>query len=147
MPSRLTESVKNMIREIIRDESFLSIPSEPATVDDLEIGADLLDTLRAHRDSCVGLAANMIGVRKCVIAVADEGEEYVMYNPQIIKKTGAYDTKEGCLSLDGERPTKRYKTIRLRYYDAQFRRRSGFFEGWIAQIIQHEIDHCLGIII
>ena len=136
-----------MIREIIRDESFLAIPSAPATADDLEIGADLLDTLRAHKDACVGLAANMIGIRKGIIAVADEGVEYVMYNPQIIKKSGAYDAKEGCLSLSGERKTKRYKTIRLRYYDAQFRRRSGFFEGWIAQIIQHEIDHCMGIII
>ncbi len=136
-----------MVREIVRDEAFLAVASEPATPDDMPTGADLLDTLRAHRASCVGMAANMIGVRKQIIAVAGEGAEFVMYNPQIIKKSGAFDAKEGCLSLAGERPAKRYRTIRVRYYDGQFRRRSGFFEGWIAQIIQHEIDHCMGIVI
>lgn len=136
-----------MVREIVRDEAFLAVASEPATPDDMTAGADLLDTLRAHRASCVGMAANMIGVRKQIIAVADDGAEFVMYNPQIIKKSGAFDAKEGCLSLAGERPAKRYRTIRVRYYDGQFRRRSGFFEGWIAQIIQHEIDHCMGIVI
>lgn len=136
-----------MVREIVRDEAFLSEPSEAATEADMSIGEDLLDTLRAHRDCCVGLAANMIGVRKCIIVFVDGGMKFVMYNPVILKKSGAYEAKEGCLSLEGKRKTTRYKTIRVRYYDAQYRRRSAFFEGWRAQIIQHEIDHCNGIVI
>jgi len=136
-----------MIREIVRDESFLSLPSAEAAKEDLPIGVDLLDTLIANAEGCVGLAANMIGERKRIIAIDNDGEYMVMINPQIIKKSGAYDTEEGCLSLDGVRRTKRYKNIKVKWLNEKFQPRIKTFEGFSAQIIQHEIDHCDGVII
>ena len=136
-----------MIREICKDEFFLSQKSEPATADDLAIAQDLLDTLAAHKDGCVGMAANMIGVLKNIIAINDNGDYLLMYNPEIIKSDGAYETEEGCLSLDGVRKTKRYKKIKVRYLDRNFKIKIKTYEGFTAQIIQHEVDHLSGIII
>ena len=111
------------------------------------MAADLLETLEAHADGCVGMAANMIGVAKRIIAFDDEGTYRVLFNPEIVKKSGPYEAEEGCLSLTGTRRTKRWKTIKVKYQDEQFRERFKTWTGWSAQIIQHEIDHCEGIII
>ena len=136
-----------MIRDICKDEFFLSQKSAPATADDLEIAQDLLDTLAAHKDGCVGMAANMIGVNKRIIAF-DNGIEYsLMLNPIILRRSDPYDAEEGCLSLDGTRKTRRYRTIRVQWQNTLFQTRVKTFTGWTAQIIQHEIDHCEGILI
>ena len=136
-----------MIREICKDEAFLAQKAERATADDLSIAADLLETLEHHKEGCVGMAANMIGVNKRIIAFDNEGTYMVMFNPEIIKKTEPYQTEEGCLSLAGIRPAKRWKTIKVRWQNEKFQERIKTFTGWTAQIIQHEIDHCEGIII
>ena len=134
-----------MIREIMRDEAFLSQKAEPATLEDLPIA--LLDTLTAHKDSCVGIAANMIGVCKRIIISDNEGKYIVMFNLEIIKKSSPYEAEEGCLSLTGIRKTKRWQSIKVQYQNEQFQTRFKTFTGWTAQIIQHEIDHCEGILI
>lgn len=136
-----------MIREICKDEAFLAQKAELATVEDLPVAADLLDTLKHHREGCVGMAANMIGVNKRIIAFDDEGTYMVMFNPEIVKKSGPYDTREGCLSLAGLRPAHRFQSIKVRWQNEKFQERLRTFTGWTAQIIQHEIDHCEGIII
>ncbi|MEG2138419.1 MAG: peptide deformylase [Oscillospiraceae bacterium] len=136
-----------MIREICRDALFLSQKSAPATPEDLPVAADLLDTLTANADHCVGMAANMIGVSKRIIAVDDKGSYLLLFNPEIIKCTQRYEAEEGCLSLVGTRKAKRYKTIKVQYQNEKFQTRLKTFEGWTAQIIQHEIDHCNGILI
>lgn len=136
-----------MVREIMRDEFFLSQPSQTATKEDLPVAQDLLDTLEAHKDGCVGMAANMIGVSKRIIAFDNEGTYMVMFNPRIVKKSEPYGAEEGCLSLTGTRKTKRWKSIKVQYETAEFQTRLKTFTGWTAQIIQHEVDHCNGIII
>ena len=137
-----------MVKELIHDPILLARKSDPATKGDLQIGQDLLDTLHAHRESCVGMAANMIGACKRIIVFDNEGIPMLMFNPEIIKKSGPYDTEEGCLSLfGGPRPCKRYKTIKVQWQTAEFQTRIKTFTGWIAQIIQHEVDHCDGILI
>ena len=136
-----------MVREICRDEAFLAQKAEPATKDDLGTAQDLLDTLLAHKDGCVGMAANMIGVRKRIIAFDNEGSYMVMFNPEIVKKSGAYEAEEGCLSLTGTRKTRRWQSIKVQYQNEKMQIRLKTFTGWTAQIIQHEIDHCNGIII
>ena len=136
-----------MVQPIMKDETFLAIPSEPATKEDLQVAQDLLDTLTAHAEGCVGMAANMIGVSKRIIVFDNEGTYMVMFNPEIVKASDRYDTEEGCLSLVGRRPTKRYKSIKVKYQNADFQTRFKTYTGWTAQIIQHEIDHCNGIII
>ena len=136
-----------MIRDICKDPLFLSLKSEPAGPGDLDTARDLLETLEAHREGCVGMAANMIGVNKRIIAFDNGGGYMVMFNPEIIKKSGPYDTEEGCLSLTGTRPARRWKSIKVRWQNEKFQERLKTFTGWTAQIIQHEIDHCEGIII
>lgn len=137
-----------MVKEIVHDPILLSAKSEPATKEDLPIARDLLDTLIAHRDGCVGMAANMIGVRKRIIVFDHEGTYMTMFNPEILKAADPYDTQEGCLSLlGGPRPCMRYRTIKVRWQNDQFQARIKTFTGWSAQIIQHEIDHCNGILI
>ena len=136
-----------MVREIMKDVFFLSQLSAPATPDDLPVGQDLLDTLEAHKEGCVGMAANMIGVSKRVIVFDNDGQYMVMYNPEIVKKSEPYETEEGCLSLTGTRKTKRWKSIKVQYQNEKFQIRLKTFTGWTAQIIQHEIDHCNGIVI
>ena len=136
-----------MIREICRDEAFLSQPAEPATPDDLPVAADLLETLEHHRDGCVGMAANMIGVNKRIIAFDNEGVYQVLFNPEIMRKSGPYEAEEGCLSLTGTRRAKRWQTIKVRWQNEKFQERIKTFTGWTAQIIQHELDHCAGILI
>lgn len=136
-----------MIQEIMRDTAFLSQKAEPATPADLPVAEDLLETLAAHKKGCVGMAANMIGVNKRIIAFDNEGSYMVMFNPEIIKKSEPYETEEGCLSLTGTRKTKRWKSIKVQYQNESFQTRIKTFTGWTAQIIQHEIDHCEGIII
>jgi len=136
-----------MIREIVKDETFLAQKAEPATIDDLPVAQDLLDTLEANKERCVGMAANMVGVNKRIIVFDNEGTYMVMFNPEIIKRSGPYQTEEGCLSLDGTRPAKRWKSIKVRYQNEKFQERFKTFTGWTAQIIQHEVDHCEGIII
>ena len=136
-----------MVCEICKDEAFLAQKSEPATVDDLGVAQDLLDTLVAHKDGCVGMATNMIGINKRIIAFDNEGEYMVMFNPVIIKQSGGYEAEEGCLSLTGTRKTKRYQTIKVQWQNEKFQTRLKTFTGWTAEIIQHEIDHCEGIII
>ena len=136
-----------MIREICKDDAFLAQKAEPATQDDLQVAADLLETLEYHKDSCVGMAANMIGISKRIIVFEYEGTYMVMYNPEIIKKSELYQTEEGCLSLTGTRPVKRWKSIKVRWQNEKFQERLKTFTGWTAQIIQHEIDHCEGVII
>ena len=136
-----------MIREICRDQFFLARKSEPATAADLVVAQDLLDTLTAHKDGCVGMAANMIGVNKRIIAFDNEGEYMLMFNPVIVKQSGVYEAEEGCLSLTGTRKTKRYKTIKVQWQNEKFQTRLRTFTGWTAEIIQHEIDHCEGILI
>ena len=124
-----------MIRDICKDEAFLARKAEPATVDDLGTAQDLFDTLAAHREGCVGMAANMIGVNKRIIVFDDDGKYQVMFNPVIVKRDRPYEAEEGCLSLTGRRKTKRFQT------------RLKTFTGWTAEIIQHEIDHCEGVLI
>ena len=137
-----------MIREIIKDTLFLSQKSEPATRADLVIAQDLLDTLAAHADHCVGLAANMIGVKKCIIAVNAGPVALAMLNPVILKTSAkSYQTTEGCLSLTGERPTTRYASIEVIFRDLSFKKQKQKFTGFTAEILQHEIDHCQGILI
>ena len=136
-----------MIREICRDEAFLSQPAEPATPDDLPVAADLLETLEHHRDGCVGMAANMIGVNKRIIAFDNEGVYQVLFNPEILRRSGPYEAEEGCLSLTGTRRTRRWQTIKVRWQNEKFQERIKTFTGWTAQIIQHELDHCAGILI
>ena len=136
-----------MIRDICKDELFLTRKAAPALPEDLPIAQDLLETLIAHKDSCVGMAANMIGVVKRIIAFESEDGYLVMFNPVILKKSGPYNTEEGCLSLEGVRPTKRWKSIKVQYETADGKPRIRTFTGWTAQIIQHEIDHCDGILI
>ena len=136
-----------MVQEIMRDQAFLSQKAEPATSEDLPVAQDLLDTLAAHKAGCVGMAANMIGVCKRIIAFDNEGKYMVMFNPEIIKKSGSYETEEGCLSLAGTRKAKRRQSIKVQYQNEQFQTRFKTFTGWTAQIIQHEIDHCEGILI
>ncbi len=136
-----------MIREICRDEAFLAQKAETATAADLSVADDLLETLIAHKDGCVGMAANMIGVNKHIIAFDNDGEYMVMFNPEIVKKSDPYDTEEGCLSLAGTRKAKRWKSIKVRYQNRDFQERFKTFTRFPAQIIQHELDHCEGIII
>ena len=136
-----------MVREIMRDEAFLAQRAEPATENDLETARDLLETLEAHKDGCVGMAANMIGVNKRIIAFNNEGMYMVMFNPEIVKKSGGYEAEEGCLSLTGTRKARRWQSIKVRYQNEKMQERFKTFTGWTAQIIQHEIDHCEGIII
>ena len=136
-----------MIREICKDEAFLAQKAEPATPDDLTTAADLLETLAYHKAGCVGMAANMIGVNKRIIAFDNEGTYMVMFNPEIVKRSGPYDAEEGCLSLPGRRETKRYRSIKVEYQNEAFQTRWKTFTGFPAQIIQHEIDHCDGILI
>ena len=136
-----------MIQPIMKDPIFLSQKSVPATLDDLQIAQDLLETLEAHKEGCVGMAANMIGINKRIIAFDCDGKYMVMFNPEIIKSSEPYETEEGCLSLNGVRKTKRYHSIKVRYQTENFDVRLKTFKGWTAQIIQHEIDHCNGILI
>jgi peptide deformylase len=136
-----------MIRPVMKDVVFLNQKSEPATVADKQVVQDLLDTLKANEAGCVGMAANMIGVKKRIIAVSMGFANVAMINPVIIKKSGAYETEEGCLSLIGVRKTTRYKDIEVEFQDINFNKQCQKFSGWIAQIIQHEIDHCDGIVI
>jgi len=136
-----------MIREINKDIILLAQPSVPATAEDTGIAEDLLETLIAHKDGCVGMAANMIGELKRIIAFDNEGEYMVMYNPVILKKEKPFETEEGCLSLTGVRKTKRYRVIKVQYQNEKMQIRMKTFTGWTAQIIQHEVDHLDGIII
>ena len=137
-----------MIKEVIHDPIFLAGKSKVAKKEDLQVAQDLLDTLIANKDGCVGMAANMIGVCKRIIVFDNEGTYMTMFNPKIIKKSGLYDTEESCLSLlSGPRPCKRFKTIKVQWQTAEFQTRIKTFTGWPAQIIQHEIDHCDGILI
>ena len=137
-----------MVQEIVHDPILLARKSVPATKDDIQVATDLLDTLAAHRESCVGMAANMIGVCKRIIVFDNEGSLTVMINPEIIRKSGEYETEEGFLSLLGVPiKTRRYQKIKVRYQTMDLQTRLKSFEGWTAQIIQHEIDHCNGILI
>ena len=136
-----------MIQPIMKDPIFLAQKSAPATKEDLQVAQDLLDTLTAHKDGCVGMAANMIGVSKRIIAFDNEGKYMVMFNPEIVKRSEPYEAEEGCLSLPGTSKAKRYRSIKVQYQNEQFQTRLKTFTGWTAQIIQHEIDHCNGILI
>ena len=136
-----------MIRPIMKDPLFLSQKSTRATEDDAQVLTDLMDTLKANQERCVGMAANMIGVHKRIIAFSAGPFCVGMYNPEIVKKSGRYETSEGCLSLDGVRKTIRYQTIEVTFQDQRFNLQRAAYTGWIAQIIQHEIDHCDGILI
>lgn len=136
-----------MVKKITRDPMFLAQKSVDATEADKQVITDLLDTLRANLDHCVGMAANMIGVSKNIIVVAAGTFQFAMINPVITKKTGAFQTEEGCLSLDGVRLCTRYKEIEVDYLDTNFKKQHGKYTGWTAQIIQHEVDHCNGIVI
>lgn len=136
-----------MVQEIMHDPIFLGRKSTPATQEDLPVAQDLLDTLRAHAAGCVGMAANMIGVTRRIIAFDNEGTYMVMFNPEIIRSSGEYEAEEGCLSLSGIRKTKRFQSIKVRYQNEAFQVRLKTFTGWTAQIIQHEVDHCNGILI
>ena len=136
-----------MVREIMKDPLFLSRRSMPATQADVPIGMDLLQTLIANREECVGMAANMIGELKNIIAINNEGMFMLMYNPMIVAKSGEYKTEEGCLSLPGIRRTTRYDRIKVSFQDAGFRTVTAEFTGFTAQIIQHEVDHCNGVLI
>ena len=137
-----------MVKELIHDPIFLAQKSRPATKADLQIARDLLDTLAAHRETCVGMAANMIGASVRIIAFDDNGKHSLMLNPEIIKQYGEYETEESCLSLlGGPRKTKRFQKIKIQYQTLDFQTRLKTYEGWTAQIIQHEVDHCNGILI
>ena len=131
----------------MKDIAFLSQKAEPATPEDLPVAADLLETLQAHKAGCVGMASNMIGENKRIIAFDNEGEYMIMFNPEIIKRSGLYEAEEGCLSLSGTRRAKRWKSIKVQYQNGKFQTRYKTFTGWTAQIIQHEIDHCEGVLI
>ena len=135
-----------MVRELMHDPLFLGRKSWAATKEDLPIGQDLLETLMAHKATCVGMAGNMIGETVAVIAFFDGEKPVVMYNPEILKAEGEYDTEEGCLSLlGGPRKCRRYQKIKVRWDNEQFQKRIRTFTGWTAQIIQHEVDHCMGV--
>ena len=136
-----------MVKQIVRDIFFLGQPSEPATQADLSVGRDLLDTLQANREACVGMAANMIGVKKNIIIVNMGLIDVVMFNTVIISRRGRYETEEGCLSLEGVRKTTRYQEIEVEYYDSSWKKQRQKLSGWTAQIAQHEIDHLSGKII
>ena len=137
-----------MVRQVVHDPILLGMKSEPATPEDLPIACDLLDTLVANKDGCVGMAANMIGQLKRIIVFDDQGTYMTMFNPEILKMSGLYDAQEGCLSLlGGPRPCKRYHSIKVQWQNEKFQTRIKTFSGWTAQIIQHEIDHCNGILI
>ena len=137
-----------MVRQLIHDPIFLAQKSQNATPEDLPVAQDLLDTLAAHKETCVGMAANMIGVSKRIIAFDNEGSYMLMFNPVMIKQSEPYETEEGCLSLlGGPRKTLRYKKIKVQYETESFQTRLKTFSGWTAQIIQHEIDHCNGVLI
>ena len=136
-----------MIKPIVKDVFFLGQKSEAATKQDLPVGQDLTDTLRANQDRCVGMAANMIGIKKKIIIVNMGITDVVMYNPVIVKKDTPYETEEGCLSLSGVRKTTRYQNIEVEYYDSSWKKHRQSYSGWTAQIIQHECDHLAGIII
>lgn len=136
-----------MVKDICRDVMILSKKAEPATKADMQVIIDLLDTLKANEAGCVGMAANMIGISKAIIAVSMGFMNVAMINPQIVKKSGAYQTEEGCLSLIGTRETTRYQKIEIEYFDVNWVRQKQSYSGWIAQIIQHEMDHLDGIII
>ena len=136
-----------MVKEIVQDPIFLGRKSRAATAEDLPIVQDLLDTLAAHRDGCVGMAANMIGQAVRIIVFDNAGTAMAMLNPEIVKASGLYETEEGCLSLEGVRKTKRYRSIKVQYQNEKLQTRLKTFTGWTAQIIQHEIDHCNGILI
>ena len=136
-----------MIRQIVKDTIFLAAHSQQATEADAAVAKDLEDTLKANAEGCVGLAANMIGARKRIIAVSLGFSILIMYNPVIVSKSEPYDTEEGCLSLPGTRPVKRYGKITVEYRDRSFRKQRGEFSGFVAQIIQHETDHLNGILI
>ena len=136
-----------MIKPIMKDIFFLGQKSEEATRNDLQVGKDLEDTLEANREGCVGMAANMIGVKKCIIAVNMGFMNVAMFNPKIVKRSGKYETEEGCLSLTGVRKCTRYQEIEVEYQDMNFKKQRQKYTGWTAQIIQHEVDHCHGIVI
>jgi peptide deformylase len=136
-----------MVKQIVRDILFLGQKSEPATKADLQVGRDLQDTLRANRERCVGMAANMIGVKKNIIIVSMGFLDVVMFNPVIVSKSGPYETEEGCLSLDGVRKTTRYQNMEVEYYDFDWKRQRQKLSGWTAQICQHEMDHLEGRVI
>ena len=136
-----------MVKELMHDPIFLARKAEDATAADLETAKDLLDTLLAHKEACVGMAANMIGVHKRIIVFDNEGTYMTMFNPVILKSSGPYEAEEGCLSLPGVRKAKRWQSIKVQYQNERFQLRLKTFTGWTAQIIQHEIDHCNGILI
>ena len=136
-----------MVREICRDTVFLAQKAEPASVEDLGTAWDLLDTVTAHRDGCVGMAANMIGVNKRIIAFGNEGTYLVMLNPVIVRRDGPYEAEEGCLSLSDTRKTRRFRTVKVQWQNEKLQPRRKTFTGWTAEIIQHEIDHCEGVLI
>ena len=137
-----------MVRELVHDPILLGRKSAPATKEDLPIAQDLLDTLNAHRETCVGMAANMIGQTVRIIAFQNGKDYMLMLNPEILKQSGPYETEESCLSLlGGPRPCRRWQKIKVRYQNEQFQSRIKSFEGWTAQIIQHEVDHCNGVLI
>ena len=136
-----------MVQPVVHDPLFLAVKSDPAGAEDLATAADLADTLRANREACVGMAANMIGRRKCVIAVMNGPILMVMLNPSILRRSGAYEAEEGCLSLPGVRKTTRYDRITVSWQDTGMKRRTADFQGFTAQIIQHEMDHLNGILI
>ena len=136
-----------MKQEIVHDPVFLAQPSLPATREDLQTALDLMDTLVANRDRCVGMAANMIGVLRRIIVFVDQGSLTVMFNPEIVKKKDRYEAEEGCLSISGTRKTQRWRTIKVKYQTEELQTRFKTYSGWTAQIIQHEIDHCNGVLI
>ena len=137
-----------MVKEIVHDPILLGLESKAATNEDLQVAKDLLDTLIANKDACVGMAANMIGELKRIIVFDNEGAYMTMFNPEVIKASDPYEAEEGCLSLlGGPRPCKRYQTIKVRWQNEQFQTRIKTFTGWPAQIIQHEVDHCNGVLI
>ena len=136
-----------MVKPITKDPIFLAQKSAPATILDLPVAQDLKDTLEAHREGCVGMAANMIGLNKRIIIFDDHGSATVMFNPELVKCSGAYETEEGCLSLSGVRKTRRWRQIKVRYQNERFETRLKTYTGFAAQIIQHEIDHCNGVLI
>ena len=136
-----------MVCEICRDEAFLAQKAEAAAAEEIGTARDLLDTLIAHKDGCVGMAANMIGVNKRIIAFDNEGEYMVMLNPMIVKQSGVYEAEEGCLSLTGTRKVRRFKSIKVQWQNEKLQTRLKTFTGWTAEIIQHEIDHCEGVLI
>lgn len=136
-----------MVCEICKDELFLARKAKPATPEDITVAENLMETLEYHKNGCVGMAANMIGVDRRIIAFDNDGSYMVMFNPEILQRSGPYQTEEGCLSLTGVRKTKRWKTIKVKWQNEKFQQRIKNFTGWTAEIIQHEIDHCEGIII